>query len=112
MSDNESSQSQSQSNNDGGGCGCLLIFLLFAWYFSIWPFLSGDFSPLKFESNYGVYFYYPSGKEVYLGKVKGISNGQAMAASEADRLGFKSSDDWSYILCKITRKSDCHSKHR
>lgn len=103
------------TNQRNGGCGCsffLLIYLLVAWYFSIWPFLSGGFHPLRFESHYHVYLYDPAGNEVYLGRVHGISEGQDLAASEAHRLGLTSSARWDYILCKITRTSDCYSKHK
>jgi len=101
------------SNNSSGGCGCLpLILVLFAWYFSQWPFLSGDFNPLRFESKYNVYFYYPTGKEVNLGVADSLERGQFMAVAEADRLGFRASSGWDYILCKITRTSQCQTKHK
>jgi|GEM_PF-1211438 len=108
-------QTQLSTQPRSGGCGCSSIFIIYlvvAWYSSFWPFLSGGLHPFRFESHYGVYFYYPSGKEVYLGRVHGISEGQDLAASEAHRLGFTGLDRWDYILCKITRTSDCYSKHR
>ena len=101
------------AGNSGNGCGCLpLVLLILAWYFSFWPFLGGEFSPLRFEAKYNVYFYYPTGREVYLGVADSLETGQFMAVAEADRLGFRASSGWDYILCKITRTSGCYTKHK
>jgi|LauGreSuBDMM15SN_2_FD.fasta_scaffold348425_2 hypothetical protein len=65
-------------------------------------------------STFNVYFYFPDGKEYYLGKSRGLSQCQGMARSFANQ---KSSDNadrygWSYICCLQTSTSSCASKHK
>ena len=71
-----------------------------------WPFSSDN------ESVYmNVYFYYPNGQEVYLGKVRGISQCQNIASSFAynEKQG---QSNWDYLCCTIKRGSSCYEKIR
>ena len=66
------------------------------------------------NSTFNVYFYFPDGKEYYLGKSRGLSQCQSMARSYAND---KSKDrasmyDWSYICCLQTNSSSCSEKHK
>jgi len=66
------------------------------------------------DSTFNVYFYFPNGKEYYLGKSRGLSQCQTMAWRFAND---KSSDKvdsygWSYICCLQTATSSCAEKHK
>lgn len=82
-------------------------YLLAAWYFSFWPFEKSDQ-----DADFHVYFYYPGGKEAYLGRVEGLSACGDLARTNARLTGVLSSSSWSYVCCKITKDSSCESKHR
>ena len=60
------------------------------------------------HNQYNVLFYKEDGKEVYLGKVKGISNCQRMASSYARQHNMRL--DW--ICCLTSGGSFCKEKHR
>ena len=62
----------------------------------------------KEHNQYNVLFYKENGKEVHLGKVKGISNCQRMASSYARQQNMRM--DW--ICCLATGGSFCKEKHR
>lgn len=92
--------------------GWLIVICLFlAWYFSWWPFLSGKFSVTKTKSDYNVFFYYPDGQEVYLGEANGLGECADLANEQAQNSEMLNRN-WSYICCKITRKSSCATKER
>ena len=60
------------------------------------------------HNQYNVLFYKEDGKEVFLGKVKGISNCQRMASSYARQQNMRM--DW--ICCLTSGGSFCKEKHR
>ena len=87
----------------------LIIYLIAAYFFGWWPFDETDRAIEN--SDFNVYFYYPGGKEEYLGYVNGLSACQAAARSKAYSSNLSDSD-WSYICCRATGSSSCETKHR
>ena len=71
-----------------------------------WPFSSNNENV-----SMNVYFYYPNGQEVYLGRAKGISQCQNIASSFAQRKKVAQSD-WDYLCCTIKKGSSCYEKLR
>ncbi|WP_376995098.1 hypothetical protein [Azospirillum himalayense] len=63
---------------------------------------------------FNAYFYFPGsdGKQVYLGKVAGISACQSAARSYAFQANMSRSAEWSYICCREANGSSCYDKHR
>lgn len=59
-----------------------------------------------------VYFYFPSGDEVFLGETKGASSCGSMAHSYASEKQLSRNRDWSYICCTIQKGSSCYHKIR
>ncbi len=65
------------------------------------------------SSTFNVYFYYPSGKEIYLGQVRGLSSCQNSAWSHSrNNDKNESPGNWSYICCLQTSSSSCAEKHK
>ena len=73
-------------------------------------FTSGFFHSLE-DKKFNVYFYYPNGRELHLGVVKGLSACQDSAWAKAQSLRMQNAN-WSYICCLKTRSSECKSKHK
>lgn len=71
-----------------------------------WPF-----SEDKEKIPMNVYFYYPQGEEVYLGRVTGISHCQNIATEFAINKRSEQSN-WDYLCCTIKRGSACYEKLR
>ena len=71
-----------------------------------WPFSSNNENV-----NVNVYFYFPDGKEVFLGQRKGASSCQSAAVNYAYSKDI-SSARWDYICCTIERGSSCYKKIR
>ena len=59
-----------------------------------------------------VYFYFPSGTEVYLGKVRGASACGDAAHGFAYREELTRNREWSYVCCTVEAGSDCYRKIR
>lgn len=75
----------------------------------------GDEGHTATESDiFNAYFYFPgdSPREVYLGRVTGISACQSAASSYASQHHMNRSDRWSYICCREAHGSSCYDKHR
>ena len=53
-------------------CGLIIFYLIFAWFWSVWPFNGEKIRPVRNGQDYGVYLYYPGKGEKYLGRVKGL----------------------------------------
>lgn len=66
------------------------------------------------NSTFNVYFYFPDGKEYYLGKSRGLSQCQSMAWYYANQKsdGNSTNYNWSYICCLQTSTSTCAEKHK
>jgi hypothetical protein len=62
------------------------------------------------QADFNAYFYYPEGREEFLGLVRGLSACQVAASSRAASLHI--TKGWSYICCKQTSSSSCASKHK
>ena len=61
---------------------------------------------------FNVYFYYPrTNEEKYLGQVQGLPNCQDRAGTFAFEKKMHS-DEWNYICCIETKKSQCAEKHK
>ena len=87
----------------------VILYLVAAYFLGWWPF--NETERAVGNSDFNVYFYYPNGKEKYLGQVSGLSACQSAAGSYAARKEVDSST-WSYICCRVTNDSSCESKHR
>ena len=59
-----------------------------------------------------VYFYFPGGKEQYLGRVRGASACGGTARSYAAQHNLSTNRDWSYICCTVEGGSNCYRKIR
>lgn len=66
----------------------------------------------KEKNDYNVYFYYPDGREIYLGETKGLSYCGDLAWDTAYQLKLDNNPNWSYICCWKTKNSECKEKHR
>jgi hypothetical protein len=65
------------------------------------------------NSTFNVYFYYPGGKEKYLGQVRGLSSCQSSAwAFSRNPNDNDVSGGWSYVCCLQTSSSSCAEKHK
>lgn len=72
-----------------------------------------DFSCSEIEkASYNVYFYYPSGKEEYLGQAQGLSQCGDLAYGFASSEKLSGNRDWGYICCMRAKGSECYEKHR
>jgi hypothetical protein len=60
------------------------------------------------RADYNVYFYYPDGKEEYLGEAQGLPQCSAMADAQAQMTHAPK----SWICCMKTQGSSCEEKHR
>lgn len=87
----------------------IVIYLVASFFLGWWPFDETDRAIEN--SDFDIYFYYPNGKEEYLGQVRRLSSCQSVAGSYAYNKGISSSD-WSYICCRVTSDSSCASKHK
>ena len=63
------------------------------------------------EVDVNVYFYYPNGREQYLGRTSGASSCGAMARNFASNKNV-SHRDWGYVCCTIEDGSECYRKIR
>jgi hypothetical protein len=92
------------------------LYLIGAWIFGWWPFetrTSGSLPLSAYEDvDVNAYFYYPSGAEIYLGRMRGASACGDAAYSFASSKNLNRQSDWSYICCTIRRGSDCYEKIR
>lgn len=61
---------------------------------------------------FNVYFYFPDGKEKYVGRAIGISACQRASHSFANSAGLPRNSRWSYICCREHRGSSCYDKYR
>lgn len=59
-----------------------------------------------------VYFYFPGGREAFLGETKGASSCGSMARSYAARNDMSRNREWSYICCTKENGSSCYRKIR
>ena len=64
------------------------------------------------KANYNVYFYYPSGREEYLGQTEGLPSCGSMAHAFASSMNLERNSEWSYICCMRAKGSECYEKHR
>ena len=61
------------------------------------------------RNTYNVFFYYPDGREEFVGQVTGLSACQRAAGGRAAGLGVSG---WSYVCCWESGGSSCKGKHR
>ena len=59
-----------------------------------------------------VYFYFPDGKEAYLGRTKGASSCGDMAHGYAHQHRLTGNRNWSYVCCTEEGDSNCYRKIR
>jgi hypothetical protein len=72
-----------------------------------------EFSCSQLEkASYNVYFYYPDGKELYMGLSQSLSGCRSLAYSFAVSQKMGGNKDWSYICCMQAKGSECYEKHR
>ena len=60
------------------------------------------------KASYNVFFYFPDGREYYLGSVEGLGNCSALAGNYS--VATKAPKYW--VCCMKTAKSSCEEKHR
>jgi hypothetical protein len=94
----------------------VFIYLVFAWFVGLWPFSdplkSTELLPMSEYENVDLnaYFYFPDGKERYLGEYSGVSECQSAAAFYAHKNNI--SGNWGYVCCTIRNGSSCYEKIR
>ena len=72
-----------------------------------------DFSCKQIQNaKYNTYFYFPDGREYYLGEVSGLDACQAEASSFTYEKSGTTNYDWDYICCMKAKGSSCYEKHR
>ena len=72
-----------------------------------------DFSCSQIQkADYNVYFYFPNGREYYLGPAEGLNQCGDVAYSYAASKNLNNNSDWSYICCMKAKGSECYEKHR
>ena len=71
-----------------------------------WPF-----SKNSKDVQVHAYFYFPDGKEVYLGQQRGAASCQYAAIDFARSKNIER-ERWDYICCTIEKGSDCYRKIR
>jgi len=71
-----------------------------------------DYSCREIEkASYNVFFYYPNGKEEYLGVAQGLSQCGSLAHNFSSSKGLVGRE-WTYICCMRAKSSECYEKHR
>jgi hypothetical protein len=60
------------------------------------------------SATYNVFFYFPDGREQYLGRVEGLAQCSAAAGTFASETGAPK----SWVCCMATATSACEEKHR
>ena len=80
-------------------CGLIVFYLLFAWFWNVWPFNGEDIRPHMQKQGYGVYFYHADSREEYLGSVKGLDACAGKAYLWASQRDITDSRKWKY-KCK------------
>ncbi|MFA4994178.1 MAG: hypothetical protein WC521_02615 [Bdellovibrionales bacterium] len=64
------------------------------------------------KAKYNAYFYFPDGREYFLGETQGLSSCAGKARSYAASKEMSFNDNWSYICCMIAKGSGCYEKHK
>lgn len=77
-------------------CGLIVFYLIFAWFWNVWPFNGENIQPLQHGQNYNVYFYHPDKREEYLGRVKGLDACAGKAYLWAKDKDIIDSSKWKY----------------
>jgi hypothetical protein len=72
-------------------CGLIVFYLIFAWFWGVWPFNVDDIRPMQHGQGYDVYFSHPGKRGEYLGRVKGLD---ACAGKAFLRAKEKNIGDW------------------
>jgi hypothetical protein len=84
-------------------CGLIVFYLVFAWFWGVWPFNGEEIRPVQHGQDYKVYFYHPGNREEYLGRVKGLDACAGKAYLWAKDKNIIDSDKWNY-KCKPKTK--------
>ena len=77
-------------------CGLIVFYLIFSWFWSVWPFNSEETLPLRHGQDYEVYFYHPDKRKDYLGRVKGRDACAGKAYLWAKDNNIINSSKWNY----------------
>jgi hypothetical protein len=84
-------------------CGLIVFYLIFSWFWGVWPFNGEKILPIRHGQYYEVYFYHPDKREEHLGRVKGMDACAGKAYLWAKDKDIINSNKWKY-KCKPTRK--------
>ena len=80
-------------------CGLIVFYLIFSWFWGVWPFNNEENRLGRHGQGYNVYFYYPDKREEYLGQVMELDACAGKAYLWAKEKNIVGSNRWSY-KCK------------
>ena len=80
-------------------CGLIVFYLIFAWFWNVWPFSAEDIRQHLHKPSYEVYFYNADSREEYLGSVKNLDACAGKAYLWAMEKDIVNSSKWKY-RCK------------
>ena len=80
-------------------CGLIVFYLIFSWFWNVWPFNGDSIHAYLQSPNYEVYFHYGDSKEEYLGRVKNLDACAGKAYLWAREKNIVDSSKWKY-KCK------------
>jgi hypothetical protein len=89
--------------------GWAVVYLVAAYFFAWWPFDDGTLPLSNYEDVDVNTYYFPDGREAYLGKMRGASACGAASHSYAKKHQI-SDQGWSYVCCTARKGSECYEK--
>jgi hypothetical protein len=88
-------------------CGLIVFYLVFAWFWGVWPLNGEDIRPMQHDQGYDVYFYHLDKREEFLGRVKELDACSGKAYLWAKEKNIIGSKKWNYKCCSSHKGSDC-----
>jgi hypothetical protein len=77
-------------------CGLIVFYLIFAWFWGVWPFNEEDIRPARHGKGYEVFVSHPDNREEYLGRVKGLDACAGKAYLWVKKKNIAGSKNWNY----------------
>jgi|SaaInlStandDraft_5_1057022.scaffolds.fasta_scaffold197440_2 hypothetical protein len=91
-------------------CGLIVFYLIFAWFWGVWPFNGEDIRPMQHGQGYDVYFYHPDKREEQLGRVEGLDACAGKAYLWAKDKNLIDSNEWRFKCCLNRKGLKCYEK--
>ena len=81
-------------------CGLIVFYLIFSWFWNVWPFHGEDIGLHMQKPKYEVYFYIVGGNEEYLGSAMDLDSCAGKAYLKAKEKNIVDPNKWKY-RCKL-----------